>query len=66
MGAHCYEIMHGLTEPPLFCPHSKLLADGKPHSDEVFEERLNAIIEVTVSPLRDKTGASERFGPRGP
>ena len=57
MGAHCYEIMHGLTEPPSFCPHSKLLADSKPHSDEIFEERLNAIIEVTVSPLRDKTGA---------
>jgi|GEM_PF-1672692 len=57
IGARCYEIMHGLTEPPSFCPHAKLLADGRPHSDEVFEERFNAIIEVTVSPLRDKTGA---------
>ena len=57
VGSRCYEIMHGLTEPPSFCPHSKLLADGRPHSEEVFEERLNAIIEVTVSPLRDKTGA---------
>ena len=57
IGARCYEVLHGLTEPPAFCPHSKLLADGRPHSDEVFEERLNAIIEVTVSPLRDKTGS---------
>ena len=56
IGAHCYEIIHGRSDPPPFCPHSKLLADGKPHSDEVFEERLNTIIEVTVSPLRDKTG----------
>ncbi len=57
IGAHCYEIMHGLSQPPSYCPHSKLLADGKPHSDEIFEEGLNAIIEVTVSPLRGKTGA---------
>ena len=56
IGAHCYEIMHGLSQPPPYCPHSKLLADGKPHSDEIFEEGLNAIIEVTVSPLRNKTG----------
>lgn len=56
IGKHCYEIVHGRSDPPPFCPHSKLLADGKPHSDEIFEERLNAIIEVTVSPLRDKTG----------
>ncbi len=56
IGARCYEIMHGLKEPPPYCPHSKLLVDGKPHSVEIFEERLNAMIEVTVSPLRDKTG----------
>ena len=57
IGAHCYEVMHGLSQPPPYCPHSKLLADGKPHTDEIFEQGLNAIIEVTVSPLRNKTGA---------
>ena len=42
--------------PPSFCPHSKVLEDGKEHSAEVVEEILGGVFDVTVSPLRDQSG----------
>jgi PAS domain S-box-containing protein len=55
-GLACYNAVHGVSEPPLFCPHSKLLADGKPHSVENYEERLGGYFIVSVSPLFDLQG----------
>jgi PAS domain S-box-containing protein len=52
----CYEIFHGTDEPPPFCPHSQLLADGRPHSVEAEVGRLGGEFLVAVSPL---------FGPDG-
>ena len=52
----CYEIFHGTDKPPPFCPHSKLLADGRPHSVEAEVGRLGGEFLVVVSPL---------FGPDG-
>jgi PAS domain S-box-containing protein len=56
IGRHCYEIMHGASAPPHFCPHSRLLADGQSHLEEITEPRLGAILEVSVTPLRDDEG----------
>ena len=56
IGSHCYEIVHRLPNPPAYCPHAKLLADGKEHSTEVFERCLNGTFHVTVSPLCDREG----------
>jgi PAS domain S-box-containing protein len=50
-GLACYNAVHGTAEPPLSCPHSKLLADGLPHSIEIYEERLGGYFIVSVSPL---------------
>lgn len=50
-GLACYNAVHRATEPPLFCPHSELLADGLPHSMEIYEERLGGHFIVSVSPL---------------
>ena len=49
VGRTCYEAVHGLPEPPDFCPHSKLLQDGQPHTTEVLE--LGREFLVTVSPF---------------
>jgi|GEM_PF-1322445 len=56
IGRHCYEIVHGLTAPPDFCPHAKLLIDGEAHQEEVTEPRLGVTLEVSVTPLRDAAG----------
>ena len=51
VGLTCYEAVHGKSEPPAFCPHSKLLADGCPHTTEIYEERLGGHYLISVSPL---------------
>ncbi len=53
VGLTCYERVHGTEAPPLFCPHTKLLADGQGHSADVHEERLGGDYFVTVSPLHN-------------
>ena len=55
-GLACYNAVHGASEPPLFCPHSTLLADGKPHSVEINEEQLGGYFIVSVSPLFNPQG----------
>lgn len=56
VGLTCYEYIHGMAEPPSFCPHTKLLADGKEHMVEIREERLGGYFIVSVSPLHDAEG----------
>jgi len=56
VGLTCYECVHGMAEPPSFCPHTKLLADGKEHMVEIHEERLGGYFIVSVSPLHDAEG----------
>jgi PAS domain S-box-containing protein len=54
VGRQCYEVMHRLTKPPAFCPHSRLLQDGREHTAEVHE--LDRDFLVTASPLTDEQG----------
>jgi two-component system sensor histidine kinase/response regulator len=51
IGMTCYETVHGQDAPPSFCPHLKLLADGKEHSVEVAEKHLGGTFHVSLSPL---------------
>lgn len=38
VGLTCYRAVHGMDEPPSFCPHRQLLADGFEHTTEVHED----------------------------
>ncbi len=55
-GRYCYEIVHGLSTPPAFCPHAKMLASGEEVQSEVAEDRLGGIFTVSVTPLRNESG----------
>jgi len=55
-GVTCYECVHGKDEPPANCPHKKLMADGREHTEEVFEERIGGDFLVTASPILDSKG----------
>jgi PAS domain S-box-containing protein len=50
-GRHCYQLMHESDQPPPACPHRAMMADGKAHHSEIYEERLNLWLLVTVTPL---------------
>ena len=56
VGRKCYELVHGTSEPPPFCPHALLLKDAQEHTVEFHEERLGRDLLVNVSPLRDNEG----------
>ncbi len=56
VGLRCYEAVHGLSEPPDFCPHSRTLEDGRQHIEEVHEDRLGGRFLVSTTPLHDEQG----------
>jgi len=55
-GKACHEVVHGTQVPPSFCPHAKLMLDGREHAAELFEERLSSFLSVSCSPLIDRDG----------
>ena len=55
-GLTCYRVVHGMDEPPSFCPHRQLLKDGLEHTAEVFEDCLGEYFQESVSPLHDSEG----------
>ena len=56
IGLRCYEVVHGLSEPPDFCPHSWTIKDSRQHIEEVHEDRLGGDFVVSTSPLHDDKG----------
>ncbi len=56
VGLRCYEVVHGLSGPPDYCPHSRTIKDGRQHIDEVHEDRLGGDFVVSTTPLHDNKG----------
>ncbi|HLA85165.1 MAG TPA: PAS domain S-box protein [Thermoguttaceae bacterium] len=55
-GLACFECIHGTDSPPEFCPHSLTLADGRQHTVEVREDRLDGCFLVTTTPMFNADG----------
>ena len=53
-GKKCYEIIHGSSEPPEFCPHSKTIEKNVKHTEEIKLEDLWLL--VTTSPFYTSDG----------
>lgn len=54
VGLQCYHCMHSTKCPPGNCPHLQMIADGQPHSVEIYEERLGGgTFEIIVVPRYD-------------
>jgi len=56
VGMPCCEIICGEKNPPPFCPYARLLADGKEHTEEIYNERLDGDFLVSVSTLHGRKG----------
>jgi PAS domain S-box-containing protein len=56
IGLTCCRIVHGINDPPCFCPHRQLLKDGVEHTAEVCENCLGGYFIVSASPLHDSAG----------
>ncbi len=55
-GLICYRHIHGTDCAPTACPHSRLLADGREHHEEIYEERLGGWVQVSATPIHDENG----------
>ncbi|GAB6058601.1 PAS domain S-box protein [Desulfonatronum parangueonense] len=55
-GKFCYEVFHGLSAPPDFCPHSRMLRSRTAKHAEIEETLLNGHFEVTTTPLHSADG----------
>jgi PAS domain S-box-containing protein len=56
IGKHCYEVVHNTSSSIVNCPHRQTLETKKAVTQEVFEPRLNAYLEVSTSPIFDSDG----------
>ena len=56
LGRHYYEVIHGTYEPPDFCPHAKVLSDGKPAQHESYYPHLGKTFAVSYSPMTNQDG----------
>jgi PAS domain S-box-containing protein len=53
IGRVCHNVVHGTDEPCFDCPHQKTIVTKKASRLEYFEERFNAYLEVSTSPIFD-------------
>ncbi len=53
---HCYKTVHGLSEPPDFCPFSKMLKSGQGERAEVVEAQLGGTFDISTTPLHNSAG----------
>lgn len=56
IGQTCHQVVHDSHTPPVFCPHSRLLANGAEHAVEIYDERLGGTFLVSVSPIHGPGG----------
>ena len=60
-GRRCYELIHGLDEPPDFCVCVEAMACRKRVRKEIYESNLDKHLWVSLSPVFDERGEME-FG----
>jgi PAS domain S-box-containing protein len=56
IGQPCFALVHRTDGPPVFCPHSGLMRDGREHSVEARLDVLDGTFIVSASPIRDQEG----------
>ncbi|MDQ1240181.1 MAG: two-component system, cell cycle sensor histidine kinase and response regulator CckA, partial [Thermodesulfobacteriota bacterium] len=61
VGKKCYRVVHGLDEPPHFCPHVKTSRNSVEHSTEMTEPRLGGVFHVTSTPCSSSNGVTRRY-----
>jgi hypothetical protein len=60
-GKRCYEVFHGKTCPPDYCPITRRRPRSRPVSREVYDEDIDRYFNITVAPLRDGSDSGTRF-----
>jgi PAS domain S-box-containing protein len=56
LGKHCYDLMHGTSEPVETCPLAKMLKTKTHEETELYDEKTGAWLHVSVDPVFDDKG----------
>jgi PAS domain S-box-containing protein len=56
LGKHCYDLMHGTSEPVGTCPLAKMLKTKTHEETELYDEKTDAWLHVSVDPVFDDKG----------
>jgi diguanylate cyclase (GGDEF)-like protein/PAS domain S-box-containing protein len=56
IGKKCFELVHGTSSPPDWCPHNLSLKDGEGHVTEIYEEKLKGYYQISVNPISVEDG----------
>lgn len=56
IGKKCYEVFHGVKEPPHTCPHYKTVQTKKASVEEVEDSYLGGTFLISTSPIFDPNG----------
>jgi two-component system cell cycle sensor histidine kinase/response regulator CckA len=59
-GRHCYELMHGQSEPVPGCPYQRMLQSGKEESCNAEVTGLGKVFHATVNPLPSSHGGARQ------
>jgi PAS domain S-box-containing protein len=56
VGLKCYDVVHGLTYAPEYCPHLLTCQDGLTHAADIHEPHLGGDFLESTTPLFDPEG----------
>jgi PAS domain S-box-containing protein len=56
IGRKCYHLVHNTNSPPTFCPHTRLLQDGRSYTAQAHIHNLHGDFLLNVHPLITKDG----------
>lgn len=54
VGRYCYEVVHGTSEPPEYCPQAELMANGRNYVVEVRDDFLGGFFVFNMFPFGDE------------
>jgi len=56
LGKHCYDLMHGTSEPVGTCPLAKMIKTKRHEETELYDEKTDAWLHVSVDPVFNDKG----------
>ncbi len=56
LGQKCFRCFHGTNAPAEYCLFAKTIADGKEHTAEIHDDKLDRDFYTTITPFFDNSG----------
>lgn len=61
LGKHCFDLMHATDKPVDLCPLQRMMKTKRYEESELYEEKTNSWLQMSVSPVYDSNGEITRI-----